>query len=101
MVTANDLADGFTTIDVDRAVHPDPGNWTPPGIHEEMTITSLVPGLKAVKLSGRIVNINAQSIPLKAPNGARLCVNAILKDDAGAISVRQLLDRCHIRGVLC
>ena len=64
------------------------GSWVPEVDYKEVDIEALVPGPQCVLLVGRIANFYDQSTPSKMPKAARGCIKMIVKDDTGALTVR-------------
>ena len=64
------------------------GSWVPEVDYREVDIEALVPGPQCVLLVGRIANFYDQSTPSKMPKAARGCIKMIVKDDTGALTVR-------------
>ena len=84
---ANDAGDGFTSSEVEAALHPALHEWQPRTDYAELDIGRLAPGPKSVLIVGRIVNLYDQSTPSKTPEAAKGCFKVIVQDDTGAIAV--------------
>lgn len=82
-----DIADGFTSSEVDTVLYPSPHSWTPPRDYDDAEIETLVPGPQPVHLTVRIVNFFDQQTPSKMPQAAKGCIKIIVKDDTGAMTV--------------
>ncbi|KAI9664361.1 MAG: hypothetical protein M1831_002294 [Alyxoria varia] len=85
---ASELADGFSSTEVNRVLYPTVENWVPERNYEEREIGSLIPGPQAITIVGRIVNFYDQVTPSKMPQAAKGCMKVIVKDNTGALTVR-------------
>jgi hypothetical protein len=84
-----EVGDGFTDAEVDAVLHPIiDETWVPAQDYEESKIADLVPGPKRVHFQGRVANFYDQNTPSKRPRAAKGCVKIIVKDDSGALTVR-------------
>ena len=84
---ASELADGFSSTEVNRVLCPTVENWVPERDYEEKEIGSLIPGPRAITVVGRIVNFYDQTTPSKMPQAAKGCIKIIVKDNTGALTV--------------
>lgn len=84
---ADNTGDGFTSSEVERALHPTLHKWQPRTHYEETDVANLVPGPGFVALMGRIVNFYDQPTPSKMPQAAKGCLKVVIKDDTGAFAV--------------
>ena len=82
-----DAGDGFTSSEVEAALHPALYKWQPRAHYEEVDIGSLSPGPGCVLLTGRVVNCFDQATPSKMPQAAKGCLKVLVKDDTGAFAV--------------
>ncbi|XMA07561.1 hypothetical protein WAI453_000352 [Rhynchosporium graminicola] len=79
--------DGFTEEELSDAIDPLSRRWNPEREYEEMSISQLIPGPRAVTFVGRIVNLASFfGIVPKQPKAAGF-QSLIVKDDSAAISV--------------
>lgn len=79
--------DGFTEEELADALDPLNRKWNPEREYQEMTISELIPGPRAVTFAGRVVKINTLlGEPKKQPKAAGYHY-LLLKDDSAAISV--------------
>jgi hypothetical protein len=79
--------DGFTEEELADALDPLNRKWNPEREYEELNITQLVPGPRAVTFCGRIVNLNTvHGRNPKQPKASGWHF-LIVKDDSAAISV--------------
>ena len=83
----NDTRDGFTSSEIEAALHPTLHPWQPRTTYNETDIGDLVAGPGCVALMGRIVNFHNVTAPSKTPKGAQGCFKLIVKDDTGALVV--------------
>ena len=81
--------DGFTSSEIDAALHPALHKWQPRCEYKKIDINGLVPGPGCVNVQGRIVNLYNQPFSSKMPHAARGCLNLIVKDDTGAFRVKR------------
>jgi hypothetical protein len=80
--------DGFTEEELADALDPLNRKWNPEREYEELNISQLVPGPRAVTFCGRIVNLNTvHGRNPKQPKASGWHF-LIVKDDSAAISVR-------------
>ena len=80
--------DGFTEEELADALDPLHRKWDPEREYEEVGISGLVPGPRAVTFVGRVVNMRTMlGRDAKMPK-ARGWHGIVLRDDEGAISVR-------------
>jgi len=79
--------DGFTSSELQSALHPTLHQWQPKGTYEEMDIGSLAPGPGPVALMGRVVNFYDQVMTSKMPQAAKGCLKVLVKDDTGTFAV--------------
>lgn len=80
--------DGFTEEELADALDPLNRKWNPQREYEELYISQLVPGPRAVTFCGRIVNLNTiHGRNPKQPKASGWHF-LIVKDDSAAISVR-------------
>jgi hypothetical protein len=84
-------SDGFTSGEINDALHPMLPKWNPRGTYDETDIGSLQPGLGCVAVTGRIVNLFDLPTPSKRQHAAKGCYKLVIKDDTGAMTV---LARC-------
>ena len=82
-----DTNDGFTSSEVEAALHPPLHKWQPRTTYDEVDIGSLVPGPGCVALMGRVTNCYDQIMNSKSPQAAKGCLKVIVKDDTGAFVV--------------
>ena len=81
--------DGFTTEELNQALHPPVDeNWVPEREYDEREIVDLVPGPGCVMFSGRVANCYDQKNTSKSPHAAKGCLKIIVKDDNGAVTVK-------------
>ncbi len=83
------VGDGFTSSEIEAALHPKLHKWQPRCEYKEVDIGSLVPGPGCVAVQGRVVNLYEQPFASKMPNAAKGCLNLLVKDDTGVFRVRQ------------
>ena len=89
------MNDGFTSSEVEAALHPALHKWQPRMTYDEVDIGSLVPGPGCVAVMGRVVNFYDQTMNSKMPQAARGCLKVIVRDDTGAFAVNaQFSGRC-------
>ena len=84
---STDIGDGFTSSEIEAALHPALHPWQPRTTYNETDIGDLVAGPGCVALMGRIVNLQNVSIPSKLPKAAQGCFKLTVKDDTGAFTV--------------
>ena len=87
--STNNPGDGFTSSEIEIALHPTLHQWQPRTDYEELNLGSLNPGPKCVLLVGRIANFYDQPTASKMPQAANGCLKITLKDDTGAIVVSE------------
>ena len=91
-LSARPIGDGFSTEEIDRVLHPQPNtDWQPAKHYEEVDIGDIDSGPGCIMIQGRIANILHQPNVNKKPKAAKGCIKVIVKDDTGAISVRDIL----------
>lgn len=83
-------SDGFTSEEIEGALHPSLPNFQPRCEYQETDIESLVPGPGCVSIVGRVVNLNHHQRSSQMPNAAEGCWKLIIKDDTGALLVDSL-----------
>ena len=83
--------DGFTGEEIDAALHPTLHKWQARVEYHETDINDLVPGPGCVQVTGRVVNFHDQINVSKMPQAAKGSIRMIIKDDTGAMVVRNLL----------
>lgn len=86
---AVEAGDGFTPEEVASTLKPTLHKWQPRCDYHEVEVGSLEPGPGCVMLVARVVNLYHEEKPSMMPNGAKGCLKLIVKDDTGALSVRQ------------
>ncbi|KAF6232815.1 hypothetical protein HO173_009029 [Letharia columbiana] len=84
----SDTGDGFSSSEIEAALHPALHKWQPRTTYNETDIGDLVPGPGCVALMGRIVNFHHIATPSKMPKAAQGCLKLTVKDDTGACSVK-------------
>ena len=82
-----DTGDGFTSSEIEAALHPALHPWQPRTTYNETDIGDLVAGPGCVALMGRIVNFDTVTRPSKSPQAAQGCFKLTVKDDTGAFIV--------------
>lgn len=82
-----DTSDGFTTSEIEAALHPSLHKWQPRTAYTSTSIGNLVAGPGCIKLTGRVVNYHDIATPSKMPHAATGCLKLIVKDDTGAFTV--------------
>ena len=82
-----DTNDGFTSSEVEAALHHSLHKWQPRNTYNEIDIGSLVPGPGCVALMGRVANFYDQTMNSKSPQAAKGCLKVIVRDDTGAFVV--------------
>ena len=80
--------DGFTEEELADALDPLNRKWNPEREFEELNISQLVPGPRAVTFCGRIVNLNTVHGRNQKQPKASGWHFLVVKDDSAAISVR-------------
>jgi hypothetical protein len=80
--------DGFTEVELADALDPLNRKWNPEREYEELNISQLVPGPRAVTFCGRIVNLKTVHGRNQKQPKASGWHFLIVKDDSAAISVR-------------
>ena len=83
----NDTGDGFTSSEIEAALHPALHPWQPRTTYNETDIGDLVAGPGCVALMGRIVNFYTVTTPRKTPKAAQGGFQLTVKDDTGAFVV--------------
>lgn len=83
----SDTGDGFTSSEIEAALHPVLHKWQPRTTYNETDIGDLIAGPACVALMGRIVNFHAIATPSKMPKAAQGCLKLTVKDDTGAMTV--------------
>ena len=83
----SDTGDGFTSSEIEAALHPTLHKWQPRTTYNETNISDLGAGPGCVTLMGRIVNLHNIATPSKMPKAAQGCFKLIVKDDTGAFAV--------------
>lgn len=82
--------DGFTKSELYAALHPDITEPLNPGRdYEKSDISSLCPGPKCLSFTGRVSNLFDQTQGSKMPRAAKGCLKLVVKDDSGAITVKE------------
>jgi hypothetical protein len=80
--------DGFTEEELADALDPLHRQWNPEREYEEISISQLIPGPRAITFVGRIVNLKTVAGRCaKQPKASGFHI-LIVKDDSAAISVR-------------
>ena len=82
-----DTGDGFTSSEIEAALHPALHPWQPRTTYDETNIGDLVAGPGCVALMGRIVNFHNITTPSKMPKAAQGCFKLTVKDDTGTVTV--------------
>ena len=82
-----DTGDGFTSSEIEAALHPALQKWQPRTAYAETDIGNLVAGPGCVALIGRVVNFHDIATPSKMPHAAKGCLKLTVKDDTGAFTV--------------
>ena len=82
-----DTGDGFTSSEMEAALHPTLHPWQPRTMYNETDIGDLVAGPGCVALMGRIVNFHNVTTLSKTPKAAQGCFKLTVKDDTGAFIV--------------
>lgn len=88
---SSDTSHGFTSSEIEAALHPSLHKWQPRASYNDTDIRDLVPGPKPVALMGRVVNFHHIATPSKMPQAAKGCLKLTVKDDTGVLAVRPLL----------
>ena len=86
-----DTGDGFTSSEIEAALHPSLHTWQPRTAYAETDIGNLVAGPGCVALMGRVVNFHDIATPSKMPHAAKGCLKLTVKDDTGAFTVSAAL----------
>ena len=81
------VGDGFTSAEIEAALHPTLHKWQPRCEYKDVDIGNLVPGPGCVAIQGRVVNLYEQPFASKAPHAAKGCLNLLVKDDTGVLRV--------------
>ena len=84
---ASDTSDGFTSSEIEAALHPVLHKWQPRATYNQTDIGDLVPGPSCVMLMGRVVNFHHIATPSNMPKAAKGCLKLTVKDDTGALTV--------------
>ena len=84
----SDTGDGFTSSEIEAALHPSLHKWQPRTLYNDTDIRDLVAGPGCVALMGRIVNFHHIATPSKMPKAAKGCLKLTVKDDTGTLAVR-------------
>ena len=84
----DEVGDGFTSSEIQAAIHPSLHKWQPRCEYKEISISKLTPGPGCVAVMGRIVNFYESISTSKAVNASRGSFKIIVKDDTGAFTVR-------------
>ena len=87
----SDPGDGFTSSEIEAALHPTLHQWQPRATYNDTNIGALVAGPGYVALMGRIVNFHNTTTPSNKPKAAQGCFRLTVKDDTGAFTVSTLL----------
>ncbi|KAF7191438.1 hypothetical protein HII31_07461 [Pseudocercospora fuligena] len=83
------IGDGFTEEELQQALQPKPVEaWHPEFEYADHEISDLTPGPNAVTFMGRVANIFDVANAPKSPRSAKGCLKLVVKDGAGAITVR-------------
>ena len=82
-----DTGDGFTSSEIEAALHPSLHKWQPRTAYKDTNIGDLIAGPGCVALMGRVVNLHHIPTPSKMPHAAKGCLKLTVKDDTGAFSV--------------
>ena len=96
----SDTSDGFTTNEIEAALHPSLHKWQPRTAYNDTDIRDLVPGPGCVAVMGRVVNFHHIATPSKMPKAATGCLKLTVKDDTGAFTVSTSPSRLHVLGYL-
>lgn len=86
----SDTGDGFTSSEIEAALHPSLHKWQPRTTYNDTDIGELVAGPGCVALMGRVVNFHHIATPGKMPHAAKGCLKLTVKDDTGAFTVSDL-----------
>ena len=82
-----EVGDGFTSSEIEAALHPTLHQWHPNYEYQEVDIGSLIPGPGYVAVQGRVVNLYEQPFASKMLHAAKGCLNLLVKDDTGVLRV--------------
>ena len=83
----SDTGDGFTSSEIEAALHPSLNKWQPRTTYNDTDIRDLVAGPGCVALRGRVVNLHHIAAPNNMPRTAKGCLKLTVKDDTGAFAV--------------
>ena len=89
------VGDGFTSSEIEAALHPALHKWQPRTTYSEIDICELVAGPGCVVLTGRLVNFHDIATPSKMPKAAQGCLKLTVKDDTAAFTVSVPLHQCY------
>lgn len=101
---AAQTGDGFTPNEIESTLKPTLHKWQPRCTYNVVEICNLEPGPGCVTLKGRVVNLHDEKQSNRMPHAAKGCLNLVVRDDTGAISVRtsshsasliEILERRH------
>ncbi len=85
---SHNTSDGFTSSEIEAALHSSLHKWQPRTTYNDTDIRDLVAGPGCVALMGRVVNFHDIATPSKMPKAAKGCLKLTVKDDTGAFTVR-------------
>ena len=83
----SNTSDGFTSSEIEAALHPSLHKWQPRTTYNDTDIRDLVAGPGCVALMGRVVNFHNVATPSKMPRAAKGCLKLTVKDNTGAFTV--------------
>ena len=83
----SDTGDGFTSSEIEAALHPSLHKWQPRAAYNDTDIRDLIAGPGCVALMGRIVNFYHIATPGKTPKAAKGCFKLTVRDDTGVFTV--------------
>lgn len=83
----SNTSDGFTSSEIEAALHPSLHKWQPRTTYNDTDIRDLVAGPGCVALMGRVVNFHDVATPSKMPKAAKGCLKLTVKDNTGAFTV--------------
>ena len=86
-----DPGDGFTSSEIEAALHPSLNKWQSRTTYNDTDIRDLVAGPGCVALMGRVVNFHHIATPSNMPKAAKGCLKLTVKDDTGALIVSGFL----------
>ena len=92
----SDTSDGFTSSEIEAALHPTLHQWQPRATYNDTDIGDLVAGPGCVALMGRIVNFHNTTTPSNMPKAAQGYFKLTVKDDTGAFTVSTHLSINHL-----